>query len=280
MGDIRNLVIISDTHCGCSFGLCPDRVMLDGGDEHINTPYQKEVYDKFNEFFDEWVPEVTKGEDYALIINGDVIDGNHHNSTSQITHNLKDQRNIAIQVLEPIVGRKRCKKLYMTRGTEVHVGQSGCDEEDVAKYLGAIPNDIGQHARWELKLVVGKQEQIVNVTHHIGFSSSQAYETTALTKEYMEACTEAGRWNEKPPSILVRSHRHRSIKVEIPSEHGLGIVIVTPSWQLKTPYTYRLPLGRVGLPQIGGIIVRDGGSDGLYTRSKVWRIQTTKTEKV
>jgi len=277
---IRNIIVISDLHCGCKFGLCPDEVTLDEGQVVNSSVFQKEVYKKWLEFWNKWVPSVTKNEDYVIVGNGDIIDGVHHGSTTQITGNIKDQRKIAVEVMTPIINKDHCKGFYMIRGTEVHVGKSGEDEESVAEVLNALPNESGQHSRWELKLKFGERDQIVHFSHHIGVTSSQGYESTALLKEYIESCTEAGRWNEKPPSIIVRSHRHRSMKVEIPSENGLSIVIATPGWQLKTPYVYRLALGRVGLPQIGGILIRDGRMDGLYTRSKVWRIQTTKIESI
>ena len=133
--DIKNIIVVSDLHFGCKFGLCPPKFKLDEGGWYESSVYQKEVYKRWQEFWNVWVPEVTKGEDYIIVINGDVVDGNHHNSTTQITHNLKDQRNLAIETLSPIVAKKKAKKLYMIRGTEVHVGQSADNEESIAQLL-------------------------------------------------------------------------------------------------------------------------------------------------
>ena len=56
--------------------------------------------------------------------------------------------------------------------------------------------------------------------------------------------------------------------------------IVTPAWQLKTPFVYKLGMGRSSQPQVGGYLIRVGDEDGLYTRFKVWDIERPKTEKV
>src|ERR1035437_6784210 len=219
---VKHIIVVSDLHCGCKFGLCLPKFKLDEGGTYQSSIYQREVYKRWLEFWNSWVPMVTKGEKYIVVVNGDVIDGNHHNSTTQITHNIKDQRNLAVELLTPVINAPKCKSLYMIRGTEVHVGQSGDNEEAVAEALGAVPNSDGQYARWDMKLIFGSKDQVVDFTHHISTTSSHAYESTALTKEYTDACTEAGKWNEKVPSILVRSHRHRAFKVEIPTEEGLG----------------------------------------------------------
>lgn len=278
--ELKNIVVISDLHIGCQLGLCPDKVKLDDGGGYTSSKLQKAVWRKWKEFWDEWVPMVTRGEPFILVINGDTLDGVHHNSTTQISHNLTDQKKVAYQVLAPIVMNPICKGLYVIRGTEAHVGKSGADEEELAKALGAIPNQGGQYARWELWMEFGKLKQLVHFTHHVGTTSSAAYESTAVYKELVEAFNEAGRWKLKPPTIVVRSHRHRFFKCEIPSINGDSIAIVTPGWQLKTPFTYRMALGRSGTPQIGGIIIRDGDEDGIYTRSKTWHIERTNTERV
>lgn len=101
-----------------------------------------------------FVPEATHGEPYAVVHNGDAIDGSHHNATTQITQNLTTQADIAYDVLKPVVAR--CDgRYYHIRGTEAHVGKSGREEEALARRLGAVPNKQGQHARYELRIRIG-----------------------------------------------------------------------------------------------------------------------------
>ena len=87
MNTIKNVVVISDTHCGCQLGLCPPVVNLDNGGTYVQSSLQKKLWEMWNEFWDVWIPMVTKGEPYIIVHNGDAIDGVHHNSVTQITHN-------------------------------------------------------------------------------------------------------------------------------------------------------------------------------------------------
>jgi hypothetical protein len=274
---IRNIVVVSDLHCGCRLGLCPsDGVSLDDGGVYIPGRLQQAVWDWWQEFWREWVPQVTRGEPYAVVINGDSIDGVHHGSTTQVSHNMQDQRRIAAAVLEPVANL--CDgRFYMVRGTEAHAGKSAVDEESVARDLGAIPNEDGQHARWDLWLEMG--ERSIHFLHHIGSTGSNAYEATAVGKELTEEYNEAARWGRRRPDCIVRSHRHRHIEIRIPTNLGYGIATVTPGWQLKTPFVWKIPGGRLATPQFGGTLIRLGDEE-LYTRHRVWSIEPTKGERL
>lgn len=274
---INNIIVFSDPHCGCRFGLCPDQVMLDGGGSYISSKFQKEVYKKWLEFWHEWVPLVTKKEPYIVVCNGDMIDGVHHNATTQISHNLQDQKNIAVQIMKPILSLPHCERFYMIRGTEVHTGHTGCDEEAIAKELNAVKTKEGEYSRYELWIRFG-ENNLCHFTHHVGTTNSAAYESTAIYKELVEAYNECGRWNERPPNCIIRSHRHRSFKIEVPSDSGQSIAICTPGWQLKTPHVYKGSLGRAGTPHVGGFLIRSGDEDTLYTRSRIWKMERTKPE--
>jgi len=265
----RNLVVIADLHCGCGLGLCTDEpAHLDDGGEYHASALQRVVWSWWREFWDEWVPRACHNEPFSVVVNGDSLDGVHHNATTQISHNLKDQALIAETILKPIVSR--AEKFFMIRGTEAHVGPSGVEEERLARALGAIPDDTGRHARYELWARVGKG--LVHLMHHIGTTGVSHYESSAVMKELTESYAEAGRWRKEPPDVVVRSHRHRHIEVRVPTSLGYGIAFCTAGWQLKTPFTYRTAGGRITTPQIGGSLIRQGDED-LYTRHKTWGVE-------
>jgi hypothetical protein len=271
----NNLIVISDTHIGCQLGLCPpEGIVFDEGGMYMPNPIQLAVWEYWRHFWDVWVPSVTRGEKYAVVLNGDAMDGRHHGSTHQISQNLSDQVRAAKIVLGPIV-KKAKLGYYHVRGTEAHSGQSGENEETLARELGAIPNGSGQYARYDLWKEVGSG--LVHLLHHIGTSSSNAYEGTAVNKEITEEFNESARWGERAPDVIIRSHRHRHIKITIPTARGEGIAEVTPGWQAKTPFTWKIAGGRLAPPQFGGIIVKQGDEE-LYTRSRVWTIGRSKTE--
>ena len=275
---VKNLIVVSDTHCGCQLGLMPPQITLDEGGVFMQSPLQKKMWDMWEHFWYEWVPLVTKKEPYYIVHNGDAVDGVHHNSVTQITHNMKDQGKIFREVMSQPLNNKNCAGYYHIRGTEAHVGKSAQTEEALAASLNAIPNDIGNHARWEMWLKL--REYLIHFTHHVGTTSSASYESTAVYKELVEAYTEAGRWLNEPPDCVIRSHRHRQFEIKIATKKGYGLSLVTPAWQLKTPFVYKLGLGRSSQPQMGGYLIRTGDEDGLYTRFKVWDIERPKTEVI
>lgn len=281
--DLRNLVIISDTHCGCRLGLCPpDGVPLDDGGVYKPSKLQRKLWAFWEEFWEEFVPEATRNEPFGVVHNGDAIDGVHHRATTQVSNNLGDQTEIALQVLRPVV--EKCEGRYWhIRGTEAHVGSSAREEENLARHLGAVPNSDGQHARYDLwKMIAGKK--LIHCLHHIGTTGSQAYEATAVHKEMVEEYVEAARWGRRPPDVICRSHRHRYLMTDIAtqppgekSETAHSMAVVTPCWQGKTPFVWKIPGGRLSTPQFGGIVIRYA-HDELFVRPKVWTVERSEVE--
>jgi hypothetical protein len=257
-------------------GLFPNFTMtLDGGMKVGPSALQVKVWDLWLEFWRVWVPEVTKGGPYIVVVNGDALDGVHHGTKTQVSQNLADQQAIAMRCFTHVLDMDKVAALYWLRGTEAHVGQSGEQEESLARAMKARPDSEGHHARWELYLDL--HGHLCHFTHHIGTTGSSAYESTAPYKEMVEGYVDAGRWNRTPPEVVVRSHRHRHIEVRTPSRDAHSIVTVTPGWQLKTPFTYRIAGARASQPQIGGVLIRVG-DQMLYTDSRVWSLEPPQTE--
>ncbi len=266
----RNLIVVSDTHCGCRLGLLhPDGIRVDGGGLYTPSDFQLKMWALWREFWDTWVPSVTRGEAFDLVHNGDALDGCHHRSTTQISQNIEDQQRIAEAVLAPIVAQ--CKAsggtYYHIRGTEAHVGQSGEFEERLARNLGAKPNAEGQYARFDLWKRVGSEKgPLVHLLHHVGTTGSAAHESSAVNAELTAEYVEAARWGRQPPDFIVRSHRHRSIAVDLNSARGYAAAIVTPAWQGRTPFTWKIPGARISEPQVGGVLIREGDEEFFYRR--------------
>jgi hypothetical protein len=273
---VNNLIVVSDLHMVCRLGLCPpDGVGLDDGGRYEPSPVQRVVWGWWEEFWADWVPTVTRGQPFAVLLNGDVVDGGgHHQNVTHISANRRDQERLALRVLEPV--RDLCDgRLYMVRGTEAHAGPSGCDEEAIGAALGAIPNDAGQHARWELWIRVG--HALVHAAHHIGTAGSLAYETTAIHKELEQSFVESGRWGQVHPDVVVRSHRHRNAETRIQTARGFATSFTTAAWQLKTPLAHRIAGARQTMPQIGGSLIRCGDED-VYTRHFLRNVARPRTE--
>jgi hypothetical protein len=278
---LNNLVVVSDLHIGCRLALCPPEGMaLDDGGIYKPSQLQRKIWKYWQTFWSEWVPEATHGEPFALVINGDVVEGSHHHNTTPISHNPEDQRALAIKIIKPLVDL--CEgRLYIVRGTEAHVGISACDEESIAKAVGAIPNREQQFSRWDLWKSIGKGK-LVHFLHHIGTTGSQAYEATAVHKELVEEFVEAARFRRQAPDAIVRSHRHRHFETVISTgadsgETGRALAVVTPAWQAKTSFAWKIPGARLSTPQFGGVLIRYA-HNRLFCDSKVWTIDRSDTE--
>lgn len=243
---------------------------------------QMKMWEFWTEFWDVHVPALTHGEPYDILNNGDVLDGVPHGAVGLISHDIQDQANLAVRVLEPIVDKCLASggTYYHIRGTEAHIGKGAQDEERVAQRLGAKPNDVGQYARWDLWKYVGKG--LIHAMHHVGTTGSRAYEATAVHKELVEEWVEAATNGERAPDVIVRSHRHRCMWTGIPSNLIDGVedsqAIVTPGWQAKTPFVWKIPGGRLSTPQFGGIVIRQHPEGVLYVRKKVWKIHRSPAD--
>lgn len=273
---VNNIVVVSDLHCGCELGLCPSEgARRDEGGRYMPSPVQKQIWKLWEEFWRVHVPRMTRRQPYTVVVNGECVDGVHHGSKSQWSHNLADQAGCAVEILRPIV--KRCQgRLIIIRGTEAHSGKSGEWDEWIARELKAIPNRYGQHSRYELWKMIGSN--LVHILHHIGTTSASAYESTALYRELVEAYVDAGRWNDRPPDAIVRSHRHRHFCISVASGRGQAIAVVTPGWQGRTPFAYKVAGSRQSQPQFGGIVLHSEGQHGISEEHKVWRLERDSPE--
>lgn len=97
-----------------------------------------------------------------------------------------------------------------------------------------------------------------------------------MHKELVESYAEAGRWGDEPPAAIVRSHRHRGLRIHLPVEDGEALAVVTPAWQLKTPFAWKIPGARLSQPQIGLVVLFYGETAGLYARSFTRRMKRSQ----
>lgn len=251
------IVAISDLHIGSHTGLCPeDGILLDGGGKHTPSNSQKMLIDFWDHFWKKWVPKYTSGcKKIKVVVNGDLIDGNHHQAVDLIP-NVMTQRNAAVQILKPIRSRY---PMAIVRGTEVHGGKSDQDTEEIAHSLDCEKDkETDSYSWWQYWM---KTEGVVyQFAHHIGTTSSAAYETSAPMRELVAGLIESAQWGQELPDVFVRSHRHRYIPVSIPAKGNKDISLyITPAWQLRTPHVERID--RMRMPHIGGIIfISEDGS--------------------
>lgn len=288
MSTTNNVLFISDLHSGCRLALCPPKgIRLDDGGKYTPSPLQKKLWAMWREFWDEWVPEATNGEPFDLVMNGDALNGTPHQAKSNISDNWADQHHICRELMVPVLENKKLRDYYHIRGTEAHVGKSAEHEEILAESLDAKPNEEGMYSRYDLWKKIGTNK-LIHALHHIGTTGSQSYEASAVCKELVEEFAEAARWRNTPPDVIVRSHRHRAYEIGMPVgtpvgdkySTGRAFAVVTPCWQGKTAFVWKIPGGRLSTPQFGGVLVHYSKTHNeVFVRTKVWTVQRSRTEE-
>lgn len=244
---------------------------LDDGGFYHPSALQNKLHKLWIGFW-EWAYKEVGKEPFVIVHCGDITDGVHHRTTQLSSGNLSVQAKLSVDMLAPHV--ESSSGYYQIRGTEAHVGASAQEEEQIAKELGAVPEaETGNYSRWELWLKMGKNH-LVHFAHHLGHTSSSAYESSALMREVVAAFTESGQWGFRAPGVVVRGHTHRYLKIEGP---GDWIGIKMPAWQAKTSFVYRID--RMRGPMFGGILLRDTDA-GIVEKKWIRTIKQTDTVEI
>lgn len=253
---IKNIVVIGDTHCGSTAAIMPENFKLGDGQPVGHSTIQRWLWEQWIEFW-KFVDRVTDGKPYALVHNGDQIDGRHHKCTQLVSSNLNDQRRMFVELMKPKV--EKAAAFYCIAGTAAHGGQSSEDEETCARELRAAVVDNEEHRfiRQDLWVELGKE--LIQFAHHIGTTSSQAYKSSPAMRLMAAMYGAAGEHGFRPPSIMVRSHAHDYIEVK----RANCRVVVCPAWQVKTDWLWGKDTA--SLPIIGGLVIKEG-QEGIHIR--------------
>ena len=267
---ISKVVVISDLHCGSAVGLLPP-----GMDETEDTlalaqnKVQQWLWSCWEDFTTRWLPGVIDGSDYALVVNGDLIDGMHH-GTTQVIPDLVIQAKIARRILLPLA--MGADQTYVIRGTECHTMQS---ETIIGEWLDAKQEPTTKSYAWD-NLTLNVKGCPVSFSHHITTAAKPWSESAALANHLIAEQFRAHNRGWKTPKVVVRSHRH----VYGSFENGSGMIVVTPSWQAMTRYAKAVTADNVST--IGGVVLDFNGDDGdLPTvHRKLYTPKQAKAEKL
>ncbi len=235
------IAVVADMQVGSTVAICPRRVeLIDGG---IYQPSKAQA--SMLRYWDKcWqlVYDAAGKDDLLLVANGDLVDGDHHNSYQLWSRRSNDQERAALDLLlEP---RQKAKECYLVQGTATHVENGGSSEDRLAQELGA------HRARSLHKLSLDVQGVRFLFAHH-GPTPGRAEHTRgdAVRRELRNQFYAALRHGYEPPHVCVWSHQHRFIHETISMEyHGRMHVMhgyITPAWQLATQHIHRLERGPV-----------------------------------
>jgi hypothetical protein len=231
---IRLLAVVADLHCGSTYGLLPPGFETLEGTPVGQNPVQRWLWDCWTDATEQWLPSIVGNDPWALAVNGDATDGNHHGTTEIVSPATGDHCTAAEAVLKPLA--EKAAKRFITEGTECHTKNI---EHDLARAIGATPDPDrppkSKKLAWDrLDLTIAGTRCILQ--HHITTTSRAWLEASALSIHLANEQIEAARNGETLPSVLGCAHRHRFGEYRDAS----GLAFVTPPWQMLTRYARKV----------------------------------------
>jgi hypothetical protein len=257
-------------HVISTVGLCPPRgVELDDGGLYKPSKAQRWLWSCWVDYWQR-VAEMRQGAALVVLINGDWVDGDHHDTPQIATTNPATMIDAMVDVMKPAL-KLAPDAIIVVRGTESHVGKSGYLEEIAARAIGAAPDSETGTDSWFTWC--GDLDGVrIHAAHH-GTSGNLPY--TKLNTFARSVYT----FGAAHPDVdlMIRNHKHRFL--DTAGNFRLR-GLMSASWQLSTAFGHRIAPGDL-LP-VGGWIIRC--SDGKFSaekknyepkRGKVWKLPKT-----
>jgi hypothetical protein len=240
------LAVVSDLHIGSTIGLCPPTITLDDGGTYRASKAQRWLWCKWQEY---WKSIGELKEKYKagvwIVSNGDLVDGNHHNTYQLWSKNTADWMRAADSVLSrDVIGDY--EHIFITKGTDCHTGPSGVTEEIYGERIGA---EVYEGNRASYVLPVEASGVSILFRHHGNLGQKEWTFANGVNGQAVEEILKKAR-GEHDADVVVQSHRHKF------ADSGLNYpslrLIHTPAWQLRSAWGHSKP----GLlSDIGGIAI-------------------------
>lgn len=217
---MKSIVIISDLHCGNTYGLTPPEHQT----EHKNK-MKIEAWDAYAQMAQNWrSPDI-------LLVNGDCIDGNQPKMGG--AELITCDRNTQVDIAVKCILKWDAKKILMTYGTAYHTGNQAEDfEYSIADKC---------EAKIEGRLFFNVEGLTFDARHKVGSSGIPHGRATPLLKEMMWNLMKEAEETGPKIDVIVRSHVHYHLWIE----SGNRIMFTTPALQLSR--------GRYGSRECSGI---------------------------
>jgi hypothetical protein len=221
---IEVVIPVGDLHCGSVVGLCPPEVTLDEGQKYRHNLIQKWTWECWMDFCYSFVPSVVRKRQYAVVVNGDAIDGVHHGGHELVTTEESLHIAIAVECLKHLT--ENAAKVFVVKGTPTHVKRTS--ESSIGAMIGAEQDpDTGQFAAYHWLLNI--RGCPVSFRHHMSTSTRASLYGTGLSVHLAEEQIQAVRYGQTVPRVVVRSHRHtpglyrddKAMAVSLPAWQGL-----------------------------------------------------------
>jgi hypothetical protein len=251
---MKILAVVGDTHTNSTLGLCPPYVELDDGGQYLASEFQLALWNAWEDYVG-CVSELSLEQNAPVftVFNGDITDGDHHNTSQIITRNTATMQRIAVKALSPLIDVS--DRVYVIRGTASHTGGAGAKEEEFARDISAVHSSEGVSSWYSL--LINVNGVIVDIAHHTTMGRLPWTSKNAANKLAATSLFNYANRGMRLPDLVFRSHNHRyadsydSFRVR---------AVCLPGWQGKTEYISQLDA--TAIPDIGGAIVlcRENGA--------------------
>lgn len=241
------ILVTSDQHCGCFFGLTPPSWMI----ERSRAPKVRALQEKAWKWHMEDLKSVGKID--LLVCNGDAIDGKQHKSGSchLLTADLDEQVEIAREALSA----PKAGELAFTLGTPYHTDASGQHyERQLARTFGA---------QAEEELVIKHAGRRIYFRHKIARAGVPHTRHTATAKMHMHNVLKTAAGKAEKYDYLVYSHVHYHCVAG-----GAGwLAMTTPALQVTSNYGQRECDGEIDW----GMVLITVDSKGVLSYAEITR---------
>lgn len=214
--------MISDLHCGSIYGLTPPGWFTKQSKHHYTI--QREAWKAYLQMTKKW------SEPDVLLVNGDAIDGRQEKQGG--AELLTNDRNMQCDMAVKCIKCWDAKQVIMTYGSKYHVG----DQAEDFEYN--IANSVG--AEIEGRMLFEMEGMTIDARHQVSSSVIPHGRATGLLREIMWDLIREAADNWPKVDMVIRSHAHYHLWVEMPGKIG----IITPSLQLSR--------GRYGSREMSG----------------------------
>jgi hypothetical protein len=249
------IAVVSDLHCGSTVGLHPDTpTPLDDGGSYNPSKAQLWLHDVWVNYWKS-ARAAAEGGEFHIITAGDLVDGDHHNTTQIVSRHGDAQMNILQTCFAPILAEGKIDSFTVVRGTEVHVGKSGSAENTFARWVAGQGVNVtreagtGNHSHWHFRGQYGGK--MIDVAHHGRIGSRPWTKNNATLGLAAQIVMEYANQGQLAPELAIRGHYHQWVDT---GDAFRTRVIQMPAFQLATAYVHRVAPG--ALADIGGAVIQ------------------------
>ena len=274
MNTKRTVVAISaDKHSGSSLGLMmPKPFQLHDGGTYSPSPAQQILWEQHEECL-EFIKEQRKRSRLIWVENGDPCEGIHHGTTQTISSRVEELEQIGVDILDYSFKKVRFGNddlAYMIAGTEEHGGSGSQSENRIAEDLDCfVPQFTESSGRahrftWD-RLLLKVNGVLLDIAHHGGTVGSRAWtKQNGMRHTLMSFYFQSLEDKTDIPRYWVRSHKHEYIHAFYEGKQGIIDGFVTPSFQFKTGFAYKVAGHRLSDIGMIVIVIEEDGSCKHY----------------